>query len=51
MPETYTLEGVGLLEIVNLSLDEPKLMSVIFKDNEETEGDDVEENKIGTRLR
>lgn len=40
-----TLKGVGLLDVVNLSLDEPKLNSVIFNDNEEDDVN-VEETKI-----
>lgn len=43
-----TLEGVGLLEIAYLSLDERKLESFIFNNNKEANVDDVEENEIRT---
>ncbi|KAK1591824.1 hypothetical protein Q3G72_014238 [Acer saccharum] len=44
-----SLEDVGLLEVANLSLDEPELDSVIFNDNEEADGGDAEEtNEVET---
>ena len=43
-----TLEDVGLPEVLNLSLDEPELKSVIFNDNEETGGGGDEANEVGT---
>lgn len=43
-----TLEGVVILEVAHLSLDESKSEIVIFNDNEEVDDRDVEENKVMT---
>lgn len=43
----YTLEIVKLLDVDNLSLDEPEFEIVILNDTEEANVNDVEENEVG----
>lgn len=44
-------EGIGLFEVVNLSLYELELDSVIFNNIKEIDGGDFKENEVGLRIR